>query len=217
MVIYVVRHGQTDYNAEMRFQGRMDIPLNELGKEQARGNGRALKELTPCFMMSPQSVSRFLEPGKMDFDVVIMDEASQLRPEDFLGAIARAKQVVVVGDSKQLPPTNFFQSYNSSSFAELDEESILDDMESILDIFSQAYGSSRRLQWHYRSQHEDLIKFSNEKFYQNSLTIFPAAKYKDKNLGITKHYINDAIYQDRSNQKEAEAMNFWLLLGGIIF
>ena len=181
-------------------KSRRHIPVRDLLNRA----GKALKQITPCFMMSPQSVSRFLTPGEIEFDVVIMDEASQLRPEDCLGAIARSSQVVVVGDSKQLPPTNFFQSYNQSSFQELDEESILDDMESILDIFSQSYGSGKRLQWHYRSQHEDLIHFSNKKFYDNSLTVFPSAKYRDKYLGIDFHYINNAIYKNRRNLKEAE-------------
>ena len=147
---------------------------------------KSLMALKPCFMMSPMSCAQYLEPGKVEFDLLVIDEASQIKPEDSFGVIARAKQVVVVGDPKQLPPTNFFERAN-----DVDEEtaSIADDSESILDLCMQSFSPSRRLKWHYRSQHESLIAFSNQHFYDGDLLLFPSSNIASEELGIKYHYI----------------------------
>ena len=116
--------------------------------------------------MSPLSVSTFLSANAINFDVVIFDEASQIFPQDAIGAIYRGKQLIVVGDSKQMPPSNFF---NASVEAEDSDEETGDitDFESILDLCSTVL-PQLRLKWHYRSRFEQLITFSNKNFYDNN-------------------------------------------------
>lgn len=166
--------------------------------------GRALQALKPCFMMSPLSVAQYLEPGLVNFDLVIMDEASQLKPEDALGAICRAKQLVVVGDPHQLPPTSFFDRTDGGE-VEDDNTAAVQDTESILDICMITY-CKRRLRWHYRSEHESLIAFSNSRFYDNDLIIFPTPLGKHRDYGVRRHYIEGAAYQKGRNRLEAEAV-----------
>jgi len=160
--------------------------------------------MKPCFMMSPMSVAQYLVPGEIYFDLVIMDEASQLKPEDALGAIARAKQLIVVGDPKQLPPTTFFDR-NESIEDDIDEGAAIEDTKSILDICWLNY-DKRRLRWHYRSEHESLIAFSNYQFYSGDLVIFPSPKSKEGELGVHRHFVSDAKYTKGRNQREAEAV-----------
>jgi very-short-patch-repair endonuclease len=140
--------------------------------------GRAIRELKPVFLMSPLSVAQFLEPGAMEFDLVLIDEASQVRPEDALGSIARAKQVVVVGDTKQLPPTSFFNRLADESDTEglLDDDGayFLNDVESILGLCDGVFRNNTMLRWHYRSLHPGLIAVSNRNFYDNKLLLPPA-------------------------------------------
>lgn len=175
------------------------IPIRQL----VRRAGRALQAIKPCFMMSPMSVAQYLEPGNISFDLVVMDEASQLRPEDALGAIARARQLVVVGDPNQLPPTNFFDKVDEIPEDD-DEIAAIQDTESILDICMITY-QKRRLRWHYRSEHESLIAFSNHQFYDDNLIIFPSPKGKNRNYGLHRHYIEGATYVKGLNRVEAEA------------
>jgi superfamily I DNA and/or RNA helicase/very-short-patch-repair endonuclease len=131
-----------------------------------------------------------------------MDEASQLRPEDALGAVARGSQLVVVGDPKQLPPTSFFQRTLDDD--EEDEERVAaSEGESILDIALGQYQPVRRLRWHYRSQHHSLIAFSNEEFYGGDLVVFPSAYHQHDSLGV-KHVIANGVYENRRNPLEAE-------------
>jgi hypothetical protein len=120
--------------------------------------GSAILTLKPCFMMSLLSLAKFLPPGAFEFDVLIIDEASQMRPEDALGAVLRSKQIVVVGDQKQLPPTSFFdRSADTSTLNDEDSDEI--DDESILERCQKVFGEVRRLKWHYRSRCESLIRF----------------------------------------------------------
>jgi very-short-patch-repair endonuclease len=153
--------------------------------------GKAIHELKPVFLMSPMSIAQFIAPGTMTFDLVLIDEASQVKPEDALGAIARAKQVVVVGDSKQLPPTNFFNRLTDES----DQEELLDDdgayffsdVESILGLCDGVFQNNAMLRWHYRSQHPGLIAVSNRNFYDNKLLLPPSVlrtNYAD-GLGVS--------------------------------
>lgn len=174
------------------------IPLRQLIK---RSTG-ALKSLKPCFMMSPLSVAQYLPPQDITFDVLVIDEASQLRPEEAIGAIARVDQIVIVGDPKQLPPTSFFDSLDKS---EEDNESMISESESILDFCLNLYQPIRQLKWHYRSQHESLIDFSNKQFYDGNLIVFPSPTIaKSDQLGIKHHYLKDAFYLDRKNKHEAK-------------
>lgn len=153
--------------------------------------GRAIHELKPVFLMSPMSIAQYIAPGTMTFDLILIDEASQVRPEDALGAIARAKQVVVVGDAKQLPPTNFFNRLTDESDQEelLDDDGtyILNDVESILGLCDGVFQNNAMLRWHYRSQHPGLIAVSNRNFYDNKLLLPPSvlrANYAD-GLGVS--------------------------------
>lgn len=175
------------------------IPIRQL----VRRAGRALQGLKPCFMMSPLSVAQYLEPGQITFDLVVMDEASQLKPEDALGAVGRARQLIVVGDPNQLPPTSFFDRTDGVSDDE--EASAVQDTESILDICITNY-RKRRLRWHYRSEHESLIAFSNYRFYDDDLIIFPSPLGKNSSYGVHLHYIEGATYQKGRNRAEAEAV-----------
>jgi very-short-patch-repair endonuclease len=129
-----------------------------------------LPALKPCMMMSPLSVAQYLGETALTFDVVVFDEASQILPADAIGAIGRGKQVVIVGDQKQLPPTSFFAAAALESETNEDEET----PESILDACLNVGLPSRMLTWHYRSRHEDLIAFSNKYFYDSRLTTFPS-------------------------------------------
>jgi superfamily I DNA and/or RNA helicase len=165
--------------------------------------GGALKALKPCFMMEPLSVAQYLEPGLLQFDVVIMDEASQLKPEDALGAIARGAQLVVVGDPKQLPPTSFFERTMDDGDIPDDELTAAEDAESILDVASSVYQPVRRLRWHYRSRHHSLIEFSNHEFYKN-LIIFPSAYADHPELGVKLVKVQDGRFVNRRNVAEAQ-------------
>lgn len=177
------------------------IPIRQLLKRA----GRSLQELKPCFMMGPLSVAQYLEQGQLEFDLLVMDEASQLRPEDALGAIARCKQLVVVGDPKQLPPTNFFDRLMDGDDEDPeDAPSVVDGVESILGICEHLYRPVRTLRWHYRSQHESLIAFSNSQFYDGRLVVFPSPFKRNKRLGVNYRYVREGVYQDRRNIPEAQ-------------
>jgi superfamily I DNA and/or RNA helicase len=170
-------------------------PRMPIRKFMARAK-RSIIALKPCFMMSPQSVAQFLDPDTFQFDVVIMDEASQMTPGEAVGAIARGKQLIVVGDPKQLPPTQFFAQHN-----QIDADDIA--IESVLEWCAQRFDCVHDLRWHYRSQHHTLITFSNQHFYNNSLHVFPSPYRPSKNLGITRVYVKDALYHDQLNELEA--------------
>lgn len=181
---------------------RKHIPIRQLVKRA----GNALQALKPCFMMGPLSVAQYLDQGALKFDLVVMDEASQLRPEEALGAIARGSQLVVVGDPKQLPPTNFFRMLDSGDDDDEDEiPAAISGMESILDICQQLFTPVRSLRWHYRSQHESLIAFSNHHFYKN-LIVFPSPYAKNPGLGVKYRYVKGGFYKDRQNVPEARRL-----------
>jgi very-short-patch-repair endonuclease len=162
--------------------------------------GESLLDLCPCLMMSPLSVAQFLPSDFRGFDLVVFDEASQMTTWDSVGAIARGKNVIVVGDPKQMPPTNFFSA--SASNDDPEEE----DLESILDQALAARLPLRRLMGHYRSRHETLIAFSNSKYYENSLVTYPSSDTKES--AVTLHRINGAYAKGkgRNNPIEAKAV-----------
>ncbi|MBP5987991.1 MAG: DUF4011 domain-containing protein [Azonexus sp.] len=166
--------------------------------------GRAVQELKPCFMMGPQAVAQFLEPGHLEFDIVVMDEASQLKPEEAIGAIARGKQLVVVGDPKQLPPTAFFSRQNQAADGdEAGQQTAAEDAESILDVCMGHFHPVRTLRWHYRSRHESLIAFSNHYFYKGKLFVFPSPYPKGKALGLHYMPVPNGVYESQMNKVEA--------------
>ena len=164
-----------------------------------------LMKLKPCFMMSPLSVSYFLDSDLYRFDLVIFDEASQILPEDAIGAIYRGRQVVIAGDTRQMPPTNFFNTVgNYEEFDKDEEEEVLvdADSESILDEAGACLPSCTLL-WHYRSKDESLIAFSNKKIYNNRLITFPGTG-KARDSGLEYVYVPGGCYHDRSNVMEAK-------------
>lgn len=169
----------------------------------------ALQALKPCMLMSPISVSTYLKPGSVTFDLVVFDEASQLPTPEGIAAILRAKQVVVAGDRNQLPPTSFFRSQieldedleGDAEAAEEPLESLLDDAVATVPLFREAY-----LKWHYRSRDERLIKFSNAFFYENRLVTFPSACTDTAGRGVRLEYVPDGTWdrgRSRTNRTEA--------------
>ena len=153
--------------------------------------------------MGPQAVAQYLAPGVIKFDLVIMDEASQLKPEEAIGSVARGGQLVVVGDPKQLPPTSFFSRMSQDGDGG-DDHFTTTDAESILDVCSSHFRPTRSLRWHYRSQHHSLIAFSNHSFYRGNLVIFPSPYGQGGKLGVRAVYLADAIYENQTNLREAK-------------
>ena len=183
--------------------------LNRAVKNKCRGKSirhlfeetqHILTKLFPVFLMSPISCAQYLSPDMPKFDIVIFDEASQMPTSEAVGAISRGNSLIVVGDSKQMPPTAFFKSKGS------DEEYVdLGDQQSILDDCDVIGMPSRSLLWHYRSRHESLIRFSNAKFYQNKLTTFPSPNDMLSKVSFRKV---DGVYggTKATNEKEAKAI-----------
>jgi very-short-patch-repair endonuclease len=175
--------------------------------------GEILLGIKPVFMMSPLSVATYLPQRPGLFDVVIFDEASQVRPEDALSAISRAKQTIVVGDTKQMPPTNFFDSLTQDE--EDDEDAAYDQavskQESVLALWSSVAGpvQLRDLRWHYRSLHDSLIQTSNRLFYGDRLVVFPSPVFEPKqtgsSLGLRFHYDPNTTY-DRGAVKKVNRL-----------
>jgi very-short-patch-repair endonuclease len=166
----------------------------------------AIRAIKPCFLMSPQSVSQLLPGSEPSFDLVVFDEASQLPPEDAVGAIIRGKQLVVVGDPKQLPPTNFFASLLGQALAfDEDGNPIYEDGESILEEYAGAGVPKTRLRWHYRSAHESLISFSNLNFYDSELYTFPSIETDSDAAGLQFVYVPNGVYEGKGlNRAEAK-------------
>ena len=160
-----------------------------------------LPRLCPCMLMSPLSVAQYLDLANEKFDLVIFDEASQMPTSEAVGAIARGKALIVVGDSKQMPPTSFFTTSQVD-----EEEADVDDMESILDDCKTLSMREYYLNWHYRSKHESLIAFSNSQYYDNRLLTFPSVDDKSVKVSMVKV---DGRYdkgRTRSNPEEARAI-----------
>ncbi len=164
--------------------------------------GDILPRIFPCMMMSPLSVSQMLKADAEKFDLVIFDEASQIPTCEAVGAIGRAKAVVIAGDPNQMPPTRFFQS---DTFDE--DNAIIEDLESILDDALALSLPSICLKWHYRSRHESLITFSNSMYYDNSLMTFPSPD--DLRTKVTYEFVPGGVYEKggkRQNKEEAKAV-----------
>jgi very-short-patch-repair endonuclease len=160
-----------------------------------------LPRLKPCLLMSPISVAQYLDSSHSAFDLVVFDEASQIPVWDAVGAIARGKEAIIVGDPKQLPPTNFFSRADSGDSVDADD-SIVDDLESILDDCIAAQLPQRHLNWHYRSRHESLIAFSNYHYYGNRLLTFPSPHQE---LGVSFRPVVGEYDKGKSRTNRAEA------------
>lgn len=159
-----------------------------------------LMTLKPCWMMSPLSVSQLVDTDASRFDIIIFDEASQIRTEDAICSIYRGKQLILAGDTQQLPPTDFF-SYTEDKEDDYDNhhyESVLDECAVFL--------PNRTLNWHYRSRHESLISFSNLHIYDSKLVTFPAPILYSDSYGVHFEYVSDGRYEkgSRFNRKEAK-------------
>ena len=182
---------------------RRHLPIRQL-MEQA---GNAVQAIKPVFMMSPLSIANYLAPGSVKFDLVIFDEASQVKPVDAFGAILRAGQAVVVGDDKQLPPTNFFEA--AAQDRDDDDDSATADIESVLGLFASKGAPSKMLRWHYRSRHESLIAVSNQEFYENNLLIFPSPDARREEVGLRFQHLANTVYDrggSSTNVEEAKAV-----------
>ncbi len=171
-----------------------------------RKAARALLELKPCWMMSPLSVSLFLDSAEQLFDLVIFDEASQVCPEDSISAILRGKQLIVVGDPRQLPPTRFFSKSLADESGDEDEEDEENEQkertQSILDECRASSFNERSLEWHYRSADEALIAFSNHHFYDDQLVTFPSP-LGATGQGVRFEYVENSNYRRGRNTNEA--------------
>jgi very-short-patch-repair endonuclease len=178
---------------------RQHLPLRQLLQEIPS----VVLRLTPCLLMSPLSIAQYLSADTSNFDIVVFDEASQITVWDAIGAMARGKQVVMVGDPKQLPPTNFFDRSDNS---ESDSEDVEGDLESILDECLGASLPTRNLSWHYRSRHESLIAFSNHRYYGGGLVTFPSPVTEDR--AVSFHLVKGRYEKggSRINQPEAQAL-----------
>lgn len=192
---------------------RGHLPIRKL-LEKA---GPTVQRIKPVFLMSPLSIAQFLPPGRLEFDLLIIDEASQVKPEDALGAIARTKQIVVVGDKQQLPPTSFFERLVSADDGEEDaaeDDAPLSgaaptrDMESVLSLCEARGMTSRMLRWHYRSRHPSLIEVSNAEFYDHKLFMPPSPSLERTSEGLTVTRVAGSYDRGgkRTNQIEAEAI-----------
>jgi len=189
-------------------QGEMKVLRGEIGKRRQhmalrklfRTAPAAIQRIKPVLLMSPISVAQFLTPGVVSFDLLVIDEASQVRPEDALGAIARARQIVVVGDKKQLPPSSFFDrlladgdgdadNLDDDGEAEPTEDLLggaaaLGSSESILTLCEARGLPGRMLQWHYRSRDPSLMRVSNAEFYEGGLVLPPSPLERDPAYGL---------------------------------
>ncbi|MCX7427798.1 MAG: AAA domain-containing protein [Planctomycetia bacterium] len=171
-------------------------------------HGDDIQKIRPVFMMSPISVAQFLEPGKIKFDLLLIDEASQVRPEDALGAVARSKQMVIVGDDKQLPPTTFFDTLLSNDDGNA-EESQSSDVDSILELGMRQNLPQPMLRWHYRSRHHSLIAVSNHEFYDDRLYIPINPEKNPAHKGLRFRHVPDGIYDrggSATNRREAQVV-----------
>jgi hypothetical protein len=183
---------------EMQKQ-RRHLPLREL---LARA-GTAVQAVKPVFMMSPLSVAQYLEPGVLEFDMLLIDEASQVRPVEALGAAARCRQMVVVGDDKQMPPTQFFgRMLGDTSSDERSLQMQAGDVESILGLAIARNMPQRMLRWHYRSKHESLIAVSNREFYDNQLYVVPSPE-RSGELGVKWRFVENGRFVKGRNEIEA--------------
>ncbi|MFT7616930.1 MAG: hypothetical protein ACI97A_000560 [Planctomycetota bacterium] len=166
-----------------------------------------LPRLKPCLLMSPLSVAQYLSADYPRADIVVFDEASQIPVWDAIGALSRGNSAIIVGDSKQLPPTSFFHTQEDDE-GDYDGD-LVEEVESILDECEAGGLSSINLAWHYRSRHEDLIAFSNHHYYNNRLMTFPSSGNQRANMGVSLISVPEGRYdrsKTRTNDLEAQTV-----------
>lgn len=178
---------------------RRHMPVRDLISRTSE----VVQAIKPCFMMSPLSVSQFLTP-ELHFDLVIFDEASQVKPADAVNCVYRGAQLVVAGDQKQLPPTTFFETVSLDAGDEYEEDQI-DEFESVLDLAKAGGMESLPLRWHYRSQHESLITYSNYSFYDGHLITFPSAMATAPDVGLEFFYVEGQYRRGGARDNPIEA------------
>jgi hypothetical protein len=207
--------------------GEMGIIRGEIARKRGhkpirwvmRNAGPMVQRIKPVMLMSPISVAQFMPPGSAQFDILVIDEASQIRPEDALGVIARARQIVVVGDQKQLPPTSFFDRLvdDVEENDEDEEETVVGataaDMESILSLCEARGLRQRMLEWHYRSRDPSLIRVNNAEFYEDRLVLPPSPLQLDPDYGLKFRRVpgvyargGSGLGRQGTNRIEAEAV-----------
>ena len=206
-------------------QGRMGVIRAEIARKRGhmplrklmKTAGNTIQKIKPVFLMSPVTVAQYLPPGSVDFDLLVIDEASQVRPEDALGLIARCRRIVVVGDKKQLPPTNFFDRMIADEIDSGEGEDMairhsdgaapITDLESILSLCEARGLESQMLRWHYRSRHPSLIEVSNAEFYHR-LVMPPAPVTERAAKGLILRRVAGAYDRGgkRTNEIEAQAI-----------
>jgi very-short-patch-repair endonuclease len=207
-------------------QGAMGVIRGEIGRKRNHmplrklmaSAGPAIQKVKPVFLMSPISVAQYLPPGTIEFDLLVIDEASQIRPAEALGAIARSRQLVVVGDKKQLPPTSFFDRLiaDEADLQDDDETQAVTasagaaaptDLESILTLCEARGIEARMLRWHYRSRHKSLIEVSNAEFYHH-LVMPPSPDLARIDQGLVLRRVPGAYDRGglRTNLVEARAI-----------
>lgn len=195
--------------------GQMGVVRREIAKQRRHlpirrllhRAGHAIQGIKPVMMMSPVSVAQFLEPGSLEFDLLLIDEASQVRPVDALGAVARSKQIAVVGDDKQLPPTQFFDRVLGDEALDDDEAFATSDVESVLGLCTAQRVPNRMLLWHYRSRHHTLIAVSNREFYDGRLHVVPSPSDEDldrESIGLSYRYVPNGVYDRGGTRMNAE-------------
>lgn len=192
--------------------GEMAFLRGEFGKKRRHRPVRQaflaapsmIPRIKPVILMSPISIAQFLPPDKISFDLLLIDEASQVRPEDALGGVARASQIVVVGDDKQLPPTSFFDKLLDNQYEDEDDEEDAPpvaagaaELESILKLAEARGLGQAMLEWHYRSRDPSLIKVSNIEFYESGLVLPPSPLEKDDRFGMKLSRVS-GVYSSRS-------------------
>lgn len=155
-----------------------------------------IRNITPIFFMSPLSAAQYLSIDNKKFDIVIFDEASQIKTCEALGAISRGNSLIIAGDPEQMPPSNFFKTNVDNYQDEFLNDDTCEDLESLLDDALTLNMKRNRLLWHYRSESESLIKFSNNYFYNHSLLTFPSPNNENKiffkylPLGVNDNGVN---------------------------
>lgn len=189
---------------KLRHQMNLQRPSTSI-RDMISSMPECFRKLAPCVLMSPLSIAQYLPANQELFDVVVFDEASQISTWDAVGAIARGRQTIIVGDPKQLPPTNFFGRSEDDDQDDVPQHE--QDLESILDEARASGLPVRNLRWHYRSRHESLIAFSNWHYYNNNLITFPSPVTQDQAVTFTP--VTDGIYdrgKSRTNAPEARAI-----------
>lgn len=199
-------HGEVGLIRHEARKKRRHWPLRRLLAEA----GHAVQAIKPVFLMSPISVAQFLKPGELHFDLLVIDEASQVRPVEAFGALLRCRQAVIVGDHRQLPPTSFFDRLaGGADEAEEDETTLAGDVESILDLCVSRNFPQRMLRWHYRSRHHSLIAVSNREFYDDKLFVVPTPDREGSARGLEFRFVSAGVFdrgRSRTNRREAQVV-----------